>query len=64
MRFRRSQTIREMASLVGARDTGEGFRVFSQLMLTAEDYLYSERFDRGRLKTADEQLARLEDLWR
>ncbi len=64
IRFRKSQTIREMTAAVGARDSGEGFRLFRGIMLTAEDLLYSKDFERARLKTALDDLPKLEEAWR
>lgn len=64
IRFRQSQTIREIVSSVGIKDSGEGFTLFRDVMLTVEDFLYSERFDGARLKTANGWLARLEEVWK
>ena len=61
--FRPSNTIREMISLVKARDDGEAFVAFSKVLLTAEDYLYGQRFDLSRTEEARKAFSTLEVLW-
>jgi len=61
--FRPSQTIREMQSLVKAKDDGEAFVAFSRVLLTAEDFLYGKKFDSLRTDDARKALATLEVLW-
>ena len=64
LRFRRSQTVREMSAMVGSRDPGEGGRLFGEVMLAVEDFLYSEDFDPSRLSPVEERVRRLEEMWR
>jgi hypothetical protein len=61
--FRPSQTIREMLSLVKAKDDGEAFVAFSRVLLTAEDFLYGQRFDSSRTEDARKALFALQVLW-
>jgi len=61
--FRSSQTIREMLSLVMAKDDGEAFVAFSRVLLTAEDFLYGKKFDASRTDDARKALSTLEELW-
>jgi hypothetical protein len=61
--FRPSQTIREMLSLVKARDDGEAFVAFSRVLLTAEDFLYGQKFDSSLTTEARKALSTLEVLW-
>ena len=61
--FRPSQTIREMLSLVKAKDDGEAFVAFSSVLFTAEDFLYGKKFDSSRTDDARKALATLEVLW-
>ncbi|MDG6988682.1 MAG: hypothetical protein JRN21_05075 [Nitrososphaerota archaeon] len=64
IRFRRSQTIREIVSSVKAKDAGEGSRIFGEVMLAVEDFIYSETFDQARLGEVKGLLSRLEEVWR
>ena len=61
--FRSSQTIREMLSLVKVKDDGEAFVAFSRVLLTAEDFLYGQKFDSSRTAEARGALSTLEVLW-
>jgi len=61
--FRPSNTIREMISLVRAKDDGEAFVAFSKVLLTAEDFLYGQRFDSSHTDEARKALNTLEVLW-
>jgi hypothetical protein len=63
LEFRPSHTIREMLSLVKAKDDGEAFVMFSRILLTAEDYLYGRTFDSSRIDEARRAFATLEVLW-
>ena len=52
-----------MISLVKAKDDGEAFVAFSKVLLTAEDFLYGQRFDSSRTDEARKALSTLEVLW-
>ncbi len=64
LRFEESSTIREMAQEISRREASTGSEAFSGLMLTVEDFLYSERFDPSRVEEAKSHLATLEEVWR
>jgi hypothetical protein len=61
--FRPSQTIREMLSLVKAKDDGEAFVLFSRVLLAAEDFLYGQKFESSLTAEARKALSTLEVLW-
>ena len=61
--FRASQTIREMLALVREKEDSEAFVAFSRILTTAEDFLYSKRFDPSSIDNARKALASLEVLW-
>ena len=61
--FKRSHTIREMLTLVKAKDDGEAFMAFSRILLVAEDFLYGRRFDPSRTSEVRQALNSLEILW-
>jgi len=64
IRFRASQTIREIVAEVEAHESGPGFAAFKEIMLTVEDFLYAEIFYLSRVSVAKERLAELEGRWR
>lgn len=61
--FRQSLTIREMLSLVRAKDDGEAYAAFATVLLMAEDFLYGTGVGQSRVDEARGALARLEALW-
>ena len=61
--FNPSQTIREMLSLAKTKEDGEAFVLFAKILLTAEDFLYGQKFDSSRTGDAWKALSSLEVLW-
>jgi hypothetical protein len=60
--FKESATMREMAGEVRRRD-GAGAVPFSDILLVTEDFLYSRKFNRMRVREAEESLTKLKRLW-
>jgi hypothetical protein len=60
--FRESATMREMIFEVSKLD-GAGAPLFSSILVATEDFLYSRKFDMTRIKLAEENLAKLKELW-
>ena len=61
--FQPSHTIREMLLMVKAKDDGESFVMFSNILLMAEDFLYGSGFDPSRTDEARRALTSLETVW-
>ena len=64
IRFRASQTIREIITDVHAHGPGPDLPAFIEVMITVEDFLYAETFDASRVGIAKKRLAELERLWK
>jgi hypothetical protein len=60
--FKNSATIREMIEAVWKLD-GAGAKLFSNILIVTEDFLYTREFDSTRIKTAEEDLTKLKELW-
>jgi hypothetical protein len=60
--FRESDTLREILAEVAMEDA-RGNELFSSIVRTTEDFLYAPRFDEGRVREAEQQLAELRKEW-
>jgi hypothetical protein len=64
IRFRPSQTIREIISSASLKESGSAILAFSEILLTVEDFLYAENFNASRLEGAKARLVELEGYWK
>ena len=64
VRFRSSQTLREMVDAVRAKESGPASDAFGEIMSATEDFLYAEAFDVTRLASAKARLVDLEGYWK
>lgn len=64
LKFPESQTIREALRMLEAKSSIEGTEAFRRILLTAEDFIYSQTFDDSRLDSAHRDLGTLEEMWR
>ena len=60
--FRESDTLREILDKLAKGDV-RGMELFSLIVGTTEDFLYAPRFDEGRVREAERQLAELRKEW-
>lgn len=63
LKFKGSQTIREVLSSVAAKSPQSGLEGFTTVSMAAEDFLYSEKFEGSRVATAKGEVEKLEKEW-